>query len=136
MLRYMTASMINSIMPCYVADRSMLFAAKVQNVLVGVLSLTSVIVSWNRLDTPEITQYLVYYTQTAKRRKRQVESLVQLSATACSVVISGLTSGRQYLFEVQAQVTLNGTVIVGPKSEGNTAIITGESEGGTGNFIF
>ena len=110
-------------------------AAKVQNVLVGVLSLTSVILSWNRLDTPEITQYLIYYTQTAKR-KRQVESLVQVPATACSVVISDLTSGRQYLFEVQAQVALNGIVIVGPKSEGNTVTITGESEEGTGNFIF
>ena len=60
--------------------------------LVEILTLTSVKVSWDRLDFWEITQYLVYYTQT-ENRKRQVESLVKVPATSGSVVISNLTSG-------------------------------------------
>ena len=105
------------------------FLAKVQNVLVEILTLTSVKVSWDRLDFLEITQYLVYYTQT-ENRKRQVESLVKVPATFGSVVISNLTSGRSYLFEVQAEVVLDGIVIVGPRSERNTVIFT-ELRGGS-----
>ena len=105
------------------------FLAKVQNVLVEILTLTSVKVSWDRLDFLEITQYLVYYTQT-ENRKRQVESLVKVPATFDSVVISNLTSGRSYLFEVQAEVVLDGIVIVGPRSERNTVIFM-ELRGGS-----
>ena len=108
------------------------FLAKVQNIFVEVLTLTSVRVSWERLDFSEITQYLVYYTQT-ENRKRQVESLVKVPATSGSVVISNLTSGRSYLFEVQAEVVLDGIVIVGPRSERNTVntVLFTELRGGS-----
>ena len=106
-----------------------IFAAKVQNVLIEIITLTSVNVSWDRLHFSEIAQYLVYYTQTAKR-KIQVEYLVKVPATAGSVVISNLTSGRSYLFEVQAEVVLDGIVIVGPRSERNTVIFQ-ELRGGS-----
>ena len=114
--------------------------AKVQNVLVDVLTLTSIRVSWDRLDIPEITQYLVYYTQTAKM-KRQVESLVQVPATASFVIINNLATDRQYLFAVQAQVFLDGTIVVGARSEQNTLVFTSiscssESKGKTGKFPY
>ena len=110
----------------------LLFLAKVQNLLVGIITLTSVRVSWDRLDFSEITQYLVYYTQT-ENRKRQVESLVKVPATFSSVVISNLTSGRSYSFEVQAEVVLDGIVIVGPRSERNivNTVISTELRGGS-----
>ena len=114
----------------------LLFLVKVQNLLVEVLTLTSVRVSWERLDFSEITQYLVYYTQT-ENRKRQVESLVKVPATSGSVVISNLTSGRSYLFEVQAEVVLDGIVIVGPRSDRNTVntVIFTEIRGGSKSFF-
>ena len=111
--------------------------AKVQNVLVDVLTLTSIRVSWDRLDIPEITQYLVYYTQTAKK-KRQVESLVQVPATASFVIINNLATDRQYLFAVQAQVILDGTIVVGLRSEQVFTSIScsSESKGKTGKFPY
>ena len=59
-----------------------------------------------------------------------MESLVKVPATSGSVVISNLTSGRSYLFEVQAEVVLDGIVIVGQRSERNTVIFT-ELRGGS-----
>ena len=53
-----------------------------------------------------------------------MESLVKVPATSGSVIISNLTSGRSYLFEVQAEVVLDGIVIVGQRSERNTVIFT------------
>ena len=111
--------------------------AKVQNVLVEVLTSTAVRISWDSLDIPEITQYLVYYTHRAKR-KRQEESIVQVPATASSAIINNLTSDRQYLFAVQAQAILDGTLVVGPRSEQNIVVFTcsGESKGETGKFPY
>ena len=61
-----------------------------------------------------------------------MESLVKVPATSGSVVISNLTSGRSYLFEVQAEVVLDGIVIVGPRSDRNTVntVIFTELRGG------
>ena len=41
---------------------------QLMNVVVEVVSATSVRVSWDRIDLPEITGYTVYYSQTGNRR--------------------------------------------------------------------
>ena len=93
--------------------------AQVQNVIVEVLTSTSVKVSWDKLDVQEITHYIIYYRQIAKR-KRQVETTVQVPATANSVVISNLTSSGHYVFEVEARLVIGEAIFVGPRSDRNT----------------
>ena len=92
--------------------------AKVQNVAVEFLNSTSVKVSWDRLNIPKITRYLVYYTT-----QRQMESTVQVIATASSVVINNTTINGIYTFQVAAQVVLDGVVIIGTKSDRNTLVV-------------
>ena len=66
-----------------------------------------------------------------------MESLVKVPATSGSVIISNLTSGRSYLFEVQAEVVLDGIGIVGPRSDRNTVntVIFTELRGGSKSFF-
>ena len=66
-----------------------------------------------------------------------MESLVKVPASSGSVVISNLTSGRSYLFEVQAEVVLDGIGIVGPRSDRNTVniVIFTELRGGSKSFF-
>ena len=92
--------------------------AKVLNVAVEFLNSTSVKVSWDRLNIPKITRYLVYYTT-----QRQMESTVQVIATASSVVINNTTINGIYTFQVAAQVVLDGVVIIGTKSDRNTLVV-------------
>ena len=92
--------------------------AKVQNVTVEFLNSTSVKVSWDRLDIPKITRYVVYYTT-----QRQVESTLQVIATASSVVINNTTINGIFTYQVAAQVVLDGVVIIGSKSDRNTLVV-------------
>ena len=80
------------------------------NVVVEVVSDTSVRVSWNIVDIPEITGYTIYYSQTGNR-KRQSEESITVPSSDNSVVIEGLLNNVEYQFQVVAIAELDGDVI-------------------------
>jgi hypothetical protein len=83
------------------------------NVVVEVVSTTSVKVSWkNIIDIPEITGYTVYYSQTGNKKRQSGEKSMTASSSANSVVIEGLVKNVEYEFEVVALVELNGVVVL------------------------
>ena len=85
------------------------------NVVVEVVSDTSVKVSWDSVDIPEITGYTVYYSQTGNR-KRQSEESITVPSSDNSVVIEGLLNNVEYQFQVVAIAELDGDVIMGQRS--------------------
>ena len=85
------------------------------NVEVEVVSDTSVRVSWDSVDIPEITGYTVYYSQTGNR-KRQSEESITVPSSDNSVVIEGLLNNVEYQFQVVAIAELDGDVIIGQRS--------------------
>ena len=89
--------------------------AVVMNVEVEITSATSVRVSWDRLDIPEITGYIVYYSQ----RQRDIKHIFSLKN---SVIIDNLLSDVEYQFEVVAVAELDGDVVTGD-SERVTVLI-------------
>ena len=96
--------------------------ALVMNVEVEVVSDTSVRVSWDSVDIPEITGYTVYYNQTGNR-KRQSEESITVPSSDNSVVIEGLLNNVEYQFQVVAIAELDGDVIMGQRSNNMTIIV-------------
>ena len=88
--------------------------ALVMNVEVEVVSDTSVRVSWDSVDIPEITGYTVYYSQTGNRR--QSEESITVPSSNNSVVIEGLLNNVEYQFQVVVIAELDGDVIMGQRS--------------------
>ena len=86
--------------------------AKVMIVL-DVVSATSIQVSWDRLDIPEITRYIVYYSQTGNS-----EMATTVSNTDNSVTIENLQTNEEYQFQVVAVAELEGEsdAIMGKRS--------------------
>ena len=91
--------------------------AKVMIVL-EVVSATSIRVSWDRLDIPEITRYMVYYSQTGNS-----EMATTVPGSEYSVTIDNLLTDVEYQFQVVAVAELNGesNVIEGERSNVSTA---------------
>ena len=93
-----------------------------------VLSPTSVRVSWDRLNIPEITGYIVYYSQTGNSNEKSITKLsVNISSSDTSVTIDNLTSDVQYQFEVVAVAELNGDVVIGQRSPTSSTILLNSS---------
>ena len=78
-----------------------------------VTSATSVRVSWDRLDIPEITGYIVYYSQT---EMVTTEQSVNVPISQNSVLIEDLMTDVEYQFEVLAVAELDGDVVMGERS--------------------
>ena len=99
------------------------------NVEVEVISDSSVRVSWDSVDIPEITGYIVYYSQTGNR-KRQSEESITVPSSDNSVVIEGLLNNVEYQFQVVAIAELDGDVIMGQRSTGIVTVkLCSKSEG-------
>ena len=106
------------------------------NVQVELVSASSVRVSWDSLDIPEITGYIVYYSQTESvSRKRQDEGSVTVSSSVTTVVIEDLSSNVEYQFQVVAIAELDGEVVMGQRSTLNSmSIITPVSTSGNSDL--
>ena len=87
--------------------------AAVMNVEVEITSATSVRVSWDRLDIPELTGYIVYYSQ--RHIIVTTEQSVNASSGENSVIIDNLLTGVEYQFEVVAVAELLGDVATGER---------------------
>ena len=86
------------------------------NVIVAVLSDTAVQVRWDRLDIPEITGYIVYYSQTGNSEMETTEQSVNISNSDTFVIIDNLIGLTLYQFEVVAVAELNGDAVIGQRS--------------------
>ena len=82
----------------------------VVNVEVEVVTDMSVRVSWDLLDSPEITGYMVYYSLIGIGMKEQ---FVNVISSTNSVVIG---DNVEYQFQVAAIAELDGDVIIGERS--------------------
>ena len=89
----------------------------VANVEVEVVTDMSVRVSWDLLDIPEITSYIVYYSRTGNTQLMNVITFTN------SVMIDGLMNGVEYQFQVAVIANLAGEVIVGERSMLNSRFI-------------
>ena len=79
--------------------------------MLEVLSATSIQVSWDRLDIPEITRYIVYYSQTGNS-----EMVTTVPHSKNSVTIENLLTDVEYQFQVVAVAELDGDVVTGERS--------------------
>ena len=90
--------------------------------MLEVLSATSIQVSWDRLDIPEITGYIVYYSQTGNS-----EMVTTVSSSENSVTIENLLTDVEYQFQVVAVAELDGEVVMGERSNMSLAHPTAPS---------
>ena len=82
--------------------------APVNNVQVDDIDGTSVRVTWEPLDIPEITGYRVYYS-LSESRKRQSDIFKEVEGRETnSATVGGLTSGATYSFTVVGVARLDG----------------------------
>ena len=80
------------------------------NVMVEMLSNTSVNVSWKSIDTSELTiSYRVYYNQPGNTN-------VFVNALNNSIIINNLTSNVEYLFYVVVIAKVDGQTFTGQRS--------------------
>ena len=90
----------------------------VNNVVVRVLTDTSVRVLWDRPLISKITQCTIFFRPTGKRyRNRQTaETAMTVDSTERSVDITGLITGVEYQFQVVVQALVEGEIIMGQRS--------------------
>ena len=82
----------------------------VMNVEVETASSGSVRVSWDSLNIPEITGYIVYYNQKGST------DFINVTVPTNSAVIDGLMNNVEYQFQVAAIADHDGAVIIGERS--------------------
>ena len=103
----------------YIHKRIMMFiflciTAMVINIMVMATSATSVRVSWDRLDIPEITGYIVYYSQTRNSEMVTIETSVSVPSSQNSVMINNyLLTDVEYQFQMVAFAELEGEMATG-----------------------
>ena len=88
----------------------LMIVAKVM-IMLEVVSATSIQVSWDRLYFPEITGYIVYYSQ-----KGNSESATIVPSSMNSVTIDNLLTDVEYQFQVVAVAELDEDVVMGERS--------------------
>ena len=87
--------------------------------MLEMLSATSIQVTWDQLDIPEITGYIVYYSQTGNS-----EMITTVSGSENSVIIDNLLTNVEYQFQVVAVAELDGDVVMGGRSKVTIARLT------------
>ena len=84
----------------------------VKNIRLEALSPTAVMVSWDSVDIPEVTNYIVYYTETGSMKRKGIS----VESPATSVDIEGLSENVTYQFEVMVKAEVKGLVFFGARS--------------------
>ena len=89
---------------------------------VEVTSDTSVRVSWDSLDVPEITGYIVYY-QSGVINELSVNVSLTTAQPTINITVEGLMNNEEYQFQVVAVAELDGEVIIGQRSVVVTMVV-------------
>ena len=83
-------------------------------VVVRVLDATSVNVSWIKLDSNDISSYLVHYSvMSVERRRQSGEERAMFPGDVDWGVVEGLQDGREYRFQVTATILVDGIEMEG-----------------------
>jgi len=101
------------------------------------ISSTSVLVSWTRLGTPNVTQYMVLYRledsshrgteedlSTSTATNSSAMGVLRVSASKTTVVIDGLLKNATYQVLVAAEAVVDHTLQTGPLSDPVTVVTT------------
>ena len=86
------------------------------NVEVEIVSGNSLRVSWDTIDIPEVTGYIVYYSQTGEMVHTEEESATMVHSSVTALVITGLMNNVKYHFQVVAIAELDGDMVTGERS--------------------
>ncbi len=90
--------------------------ATVMDIKVEIETSVSARVSWDAINFPGISGYIVYYSLTGNS-KRQAEEYVDVpGSSTTTVLIEDLVNGVEYQFTVVALANLNGDEITGPRA--------------------
>ena len=90
--------------------------ATVTNIVVALITDALIQVSWDSVMLPELTGYIVYYSQIDPTRTVTTERSVNVSSSDTSARIENLIGNVQYQFEVVAVAELYGDVVTGQRS--------------------
>ncbi len=85
----------------------------VMNIMVEIVTSTSARVSWDAVDFPGISGYIVYYSLRANRNKQAEQSV---DVPGSSVIIEDLVNGAEYQFTVVALANLDRANISGSRA--------------------
>ncbi len=88
----------------------------VMNIRVEIVTSTSARVSWDAINTPVISGYIVYYSLTGNRKRQAEESVDVPGSSATTVLIEDLVNGVEYQFTTLSLANLNGDEITGPRA--------------------
>lgn len=97
----------------------MFLTAIVRNVLANPLSASSVTVSWDSVDIPEISGYTVYYSQNnimIGSSSDQERQSITVPSSINYVVIEGLLVNVEYQFQVVVVAEIDREVFMGETS--------------------
>ena len=86
----------------------------INNMVMEILA-TSVRVSWDRFDIPQITGHIVYYSQTVN--SIFTETSVYVPSSQNSVVIDNLLTDMEYQFQIVATAEFNRETMTEQRSE-------------------
>ncbi len=96
--------------------RCIVSVAMVMNIRVEIVTSTSARVSWDAINFPGMSGYIVSYSLTGNRKRQAEQSVDVPGSSATSVVIEDLVNGSEYQFTVVALANLNGDEIIGPRA--------------------
>ncbi len=91
--------------------------AQVSNAEVVVVSGKSIRISWDPITDPRISGYIILYTSLHVCDGNTIQQKNITSTEPLPVLISGLSPGVEYQFQVQAVVEVDGKVFLGESSE-------------------
>ncbi len=86
--------------------------AMVMNIRVEMVTSTSARVSWDAINIPGISGYIVYYTKAGNSNE---QSISVAGSSAATVLIENFDGGAVYQFASVAVQNLNGIEILGPR---------------------
>ncbi len=88
----------------------------VMNIRVVIVTSTSARVSWDVINLPGISGYIVYYSLTGNRKRQAEQSVDVPGSSANMVLIEDLDYGAEYQFTVVALANLDGASISGSRA--------------------
>ncbi len=88
----------------------------VMNIRVEIVTSTSARVSWDAINFPGISGYIVYYSLTGNRKRQAEESVGVPGSSSTTLLLEDLVNGAEYQFTVVALANLNGDELTGPRA--------------------
>ncbi len=86
------------------------------DIMVEIVTSTSARVSWDAINFPGISGYIVYYKLILNRNRQAEQSMDVPGSSANMVLIEDLVNGAEYQFTVVALATVDGASISGSRA--------------------